>query len=175
MNLRDDDMLILTIDRKDYDPEGNRVKRISVRGIIEYGDKYALIYCKQYGDYIFPGGGRNEGEELEDTLIREVREESGLTVIPDSIRYFGWVKEVFKGKYEDIFEMVSHYYYCNVEDEIGKQSLEEYEEEYGYELSFVSLNEALENNEMNMKAKNITWTDRDTIVMKRIVDSELKG
>ena len=36
----------------------------------------------------FPGGGINEDEDKKETLIREVREEPGLVVIPESIEEF---------------------------------------------------------------------------------------
>lgn len=50
--------------------------------------------------YKFPGGGMEEGETLEDTLIREMLEETGYKVKPDSIREFLKVKERRKGMKE---------------------------------------------------------------------------
>ena len=74
----------LTLNLGDCTEEGSVYKRIAARGIIRRDDKYLAIYSK-YGDYKFPGGGREAGEELEDTLLREVQEETGCRVIPESI------------------------------------------------------------------------------------------
>jgi 8-oxo-dGTP pyrophosphatase MutT (NUDIX family) len=41
--------------------------------------------------YIFPGGGQNLGETLEATLVREVREETGIEVVPGPLL---WVREL---------------------------------------------------------------------------------
>lgn len=52
------------------------------------------------GDYKILGGGVEPGEKLEDALIREVGEESGLIVIPESIRPIGEIVE----RRRDLFE-----------------------------------------------------------------------
>ena len=62
-----------------------------------------MMHSLKYDYYKLPGGGIEEGEQLEDTLIREVREESGLIVKKDSIKEFGYVRRIEKGKIEDIF------------------------------------------------------------------------
>jgi len=41
--------------------------------------------------YIFPGGGQEPGEKLEDALVREVREETGIEVAPGPLL---WVREL---------------------------------------------------------------------------------
>lgn len=74
----------LTPNLGDDTEEGSVYKRLAARGIIRRNDKYLAIYGK-YGDYKFPGGGREAGEELADTLIREVQEETGYRMIPESI------------------------------------------------------------------------------------------
>jgi len=50
-----------------------------------------LVHSKKYGYLKFPGGGIESGEDHVQALCREVREETGLEVIPDSIREFGYV------------------------------------------------------------------------------------
>lgn len=74
--------LLFEMDRKDYDPSGSRFERPSVRGIIVRDGKVAMVHSKKFDYYKFPGGGIEPGEEQEATLIREVKEESGLVVIP---------------------------------------------------------------------------------------------
>lgn len=74
----------LTIDLHDYSESSSVFKRVAVRGIIKKDHKYLIIYSK-YGDYKFPGGGQKDGESLEETLLREVQEETGYFVRKESI------------------------------------------------------------------------------------------
>ena len=83
------DNLLLKVDTKDYNPNGTIFKRIAVRGFIKIGNKYAMIHSEKYGEYKFPGGGMEPYEQFEDTLIREVKEETGLTL--DAYRLRGVV------------------------------------------------------------------------------------
>ena len=54
----------LVIDLKDYKEDAKVFKRTAARGIIEKDGKFLIIHSK-YGDYKFPGGGKEEGETLE--------------------------------------------------------------------------------------------------------------
>lgn len=96
--------LLFEMDKKDYDPNGRAFVRHSVRSIILRDGKVAMVHSLKYDYYKFPGGGMEPGESQTQTLIRETREESGLTVIPESIREFGYVHRVQKsdeaGEYE---------------------------------------------------------------------------
>jgi L-amino acid N-acyltransferase YncA/8-oxo-dGTP pyrophosphatase MutT (NUDIX family) len=157
------------IDRQDYTPGGSIFHRIAVRGLIRSHDTYALIHSKKYREYKFPGGGRKEGETLKDTLIREVKEETGLTVIPDSFQIVGYAKEMRAGEYEDIMEMISYYCTCQVEDKIEEQNLDDYEADYGYSLEYVTLKDAICNNEGITDTTNIPWIDRDTAIMRLLL------
>lgn len=67
------------------------MKRIRVAGLIEIDDGYALMHRKDvkkventdkpYGEYyVFPGGGVEEGETLEQGVVREILEEFGINV-----------------------------------------------------------------------------------------------
>ena len=82
---------LFDIDIKDYEAGYKVYCRPSARGIILQGDKIALVYSGREHYYKFPGGGIQGGEDKKAALVREVREETGLVVIPDSIREFGSV------------------------------------------------------------------------------------
>ncbi len=56
-------------------------------------------------------GGIDSGESHIDALIREVREESGLLVKPDSIKEYGHVLVKEKGNMEDLFIQDNFYYF----------------------------------------------------------------
>ena len=105
-----------------------------------------MMHSLKYDYYKLPGGGIEEGESLEDTLGREVREESGLFVKRDSIKEFGYVRRIEKGKYEDIFIQENFYFLCEVEEQMEVQQLDDYEEEERFVLEFVSPEHAVEVN-----------------------------
>jgi len=161
----------ITLDLKNYNPENTVFKRAAARGIINNGDKYLLIFSR-YGDYKFPGGGMEKGEELEDTLVREVEEETGFKVIKDSTEKYGKVFERRKGEYDDILEMDSHYFRCKVEEIIGSRNLDEYEEEYDYQIVWMTLPEAIEKNNEVTDLDICPWVMRDTKVMELLVKEQ---
>lgn len=83
--------------QKNNSPENvenlREVERIIASAIIVSSDGYILMGQKDpakggvYSEYWhIPGGGVDEGESLEDAVIREVREEVGLQVAPDQLR-----------------------------------------------------------------------------------------
>lgn len=90
------------------------MERIRVAGIIPMGDGYALMHRvgvikrKDYQEYYtFPGGGLEEGETLEDGVIREIKEEFGINV------------EVVKKLYEmesEKFNQKEYFFLCKYID-----------------------------------------------------------
>ena len=145
---------LFTIDKKNYDKNGTSFKRPSVRGIIIKSGNIAMIHSLKYDYYKFPGGGIEAGETYKDALIREVREESGLNVKADTIKEFGYVLRIEKGKIDDIFIQYNYYYLCEVEEKQGEQGLDDYEKEEQFVLEFVSPEYAIEvNKNANHKEK----------------------
>lgn len=138
---------LFVIDKKNYKENGTVGRRPSVRGIVIKDGKIAMMHSLKYDYYKLPGGGIEEGEQLEDTLIREVREESGLIVKKDSIKEFGYVRRIEKGKIEDIFIQENFYFLCDVEDVVQAQELDDYEEEEIFTLEYVSPEHAIYVNE----------------------------
>ena len=131
--------LLFTIDAQDYPPDAPRVVRPSVWGIILRGDKIALVHSLEYDFYKFPGGGIEPGEDHLQTLLREVAEESGLIVRPESVREYGWVRRVERGHakgVEDVFEQDNYYYLCDTEGEPGAQALTASEQRLRLALEF---------------------------------------
>ena len=161
----------LEIDLKNYDENAREFRRTAVRGMIRRDDKYLLIHSK-YGDYKFPGGGMEVGETLRDTLKREVKEETGFDVLPDSIKYYGAVSEKRKGEYNDILYMDSHYFFCEVSETPGERNLDEYEEEYEYSAVWLTLREALDKIRNKVDTDKCPWQRRDTAVMELLCENE---
>lgn len=162
----------ILIDLKNYNTKTSVFKRTAVRAIICDGEKYLFI-CSRYGDVKFPGGGVEKGEQLEEALLREVQEETGYQVDRATIRKYGRVLERRKGEYEDILEMESLYYYCEVKSEIGKRNLDTYEEEYRYEAVWLTLQEAIEMNKKMKDLERCPWVTRETQVMERLREEKI--
>ncbi|MCQ2538294.1 MAG: NUDIX domain-containing protein [Lachnospiraceae bacterium] len=125
---------LFKMDTGDYNPDGKVYSRLSVRGIAIKDGKVLLVHSQKYDYYKFPGGGADEGETYEEALIREVREETGYEVIPESIKEFGSVMRRQKDSKDEncIFEQPNLYYFCEVADKAGDQKLDDYEEEEGF-------------------------------------------
>lgn len=142
---------ILTIDLKDYDLSWKKFYRPSVRGIIfDQNGNVAMIYSQKYHFYKFPGGGIEGDETHIETLAREIKEETGMTVIPSSVNEFGEVLRIQKYDKNDrdlIFVQQNFYYTCKVENEIEEQNLDEGEKEAEFILAFVPIEQAIRTND----------------------------
>ena len=137
---------LFEIDTKDYDINGTTVSRPSARGIIIKDGKLAMIHSIKYDYYKFPGGGIEKNEQKESALIREVLEETGLDVIPQTIKEYGMVHRIQKGDYEDVFIQDNFYYLCDVEDNVHEQKLDDYEKEEKFTLEYVSPKQVIDAN-----------------------------
>ena len=152
---------LFEIDLKDYEPSAPVFVRPSVRGIVIRDGKAGLVRSLKYNYYKFPGGGMESGEEQTETLIREVREESGLIVIPESIREYGMVHRVQKGKYGNTLVQDNYYYFCDTYNEPTSQRLDDYEAEAEFVLEFVDPVEAMHVN------RDLPRDDWDSVMLGR--------
>lgn len=185
---------LFTTDYKNYEADWPTSSRPSARAIIvvksenpdaaqlSTNDKIALAYAKNLGYYKFPGGGIHEGEEKTAALIREVAEETGLEVIPESIEEAGLVHRIMQSEMfpKTIFIQDSFHYFCCVKTGadgkplIKNQKLDDYEKDDGFELRIVSVDEAIQtnlhfNSDNSAKLKMIA---RETLVMEKLCSQE---
>ncbi len=167
--------LLFEIDKKDYDENGTRCVRPSVRGIIIRDGKIAMVHSLKYNYYKFPGGGIEQFESKHETLIREVKEETGLVIIPGSIREYGLVHRIQKGKREDVFIQDNYYYICEAESKIELQKLDEYEAEEEFTLEFVTPKHAidiyrtLEHGSKTQDPRFFVMIEREIRVLDRLI------
>ena len=140
---------LFEIDLRDYDGCTKVFSRPSARGIIVRDGKIALVYSDREKYYKFPGGGIHGGEDKKTALTREVMEEVGLTVIPESIAEFGSVMRRQRSNMESdtVFEQENFYYVCRVEDTVAQQKLDDYEREAEFTLQWVGIDEAIRVND----------------------------
>ena len=135
MNMKE----LFSIDTHDYNPEGIVHRRPSARAIIERDGKVLVMHSRKYDYCKFPGGGIEEGETPEQALVREVREESGYPVKPETIEEYGSVLRRNRDNKdpEAIFEQQNYYFFCEIGDERVPIVQEEYEIEEGFEPIWV--------------------------------------
>ena len=141
---------LFTIDLKDYNPNAKKFYRPSVRGII-FDDKgnVAMIYSRKSHFYKFPGGGIEGDETHLEALAREIREETGMTLILDSVKEFGEALKIQKGEEagENVIHVQQNFYYaCKVENQINNQNLDDEEKALDFVLKFVPIDEAIRAN-----------------------------
>ena len=162
--------LLFEIDTKDYDPNGKAFVRPSVRGIIIRDGKVAMVHSLKYDYYKFPGGGMEDGESLEESLLREVVEESGLQVILPSIREYGLVHRVQKGQKEAMFIQDNYYFLCDAEEKVGSQKLDDYEAEERFTLEYVYPTHAIRiNREVDHGPKDQIMLEREARVLEMMI------
>jgi len=142
---------LLTIDEKNYDSSLPEIKRVAVRGIFSIDNKIVFIEGDS-GELKIPGGGIEENESDLQALCREVQEETGYIVKPESVKAFGEIIERRLASYESmIWNQINRIYFCQVEETVSDCNYSEHEKELGYKLVYYTLEEALEHNIQYMK------------------------
>ena len=122
------------------------------------------------------GDIEGEGRQIAEDIRRRVREETGLTVKPESIKEYGFVLRLQKSDYLEntIFEQENFYYTCEVTEETGAQKLDDYEAEEGFTLEFVTPEEAIRANQhCHCTEWDKAMVERETRVLKGLWE-ELK-
>lgn len=165
---------LFTIDLKDYEEGYAHSKRPSARAIIVKDNMLAMVYSRKYKYYKFPGGGIEQDEAPESALIREVREETGLSVLPDTIKEYGRVDIFRKSDMlpDTVFWQENLYYLCDVAQETENQDLDDYELEEGFTLRYVTADEAIRTNRQEASTDDVYMIERESRVLE-ILKGEL--
>ncbi len=153
---------------------GKEVKinyREAVRAVILRNNNLLMVQTNK-GDYKFPGGGIKNEEKHEETLQREVKEETGYLISKVKER-MGIFTERNLDEFEEdsIFEMISYYYLCEVPENQTIQQLDDYEAELDFSPQWINIDAAISNNEDIIKNKNNDmnrWVYRETSVLKEL-------
>lgn len=164
--------LLFEIDKKNYDNDGKAFIRPSARAIIIKDNKIYMVHSLVYDYYKFPGGGIEKDESSIDAVIRETKEEAGLIIIKDSIKEYGYVHRKHKSidpNYE-IFDQYNYYYLCDVENNILKQNLDDYEKEEKYTLELIDPKIAINvNRNNNHGSTDLEMLEREAKVLELLI------
>lgn len=155
---------IMVLDEKNYKEDMQVYERFGVRALIQKDGLYAMQQASA-GEYKIPGGGIDEGETIEQALVREVQEETGLIVIPESVTPLGEILEMRKDIFDADKKFISHtlHFSCEVKDEIVDTAMTKSEKDKGFHLAWADIDTIIETNERVMTEK---WQLRDVQFLK---------
>ncbi|CAH9049465.1 RNA pyrophosphohydrolase [Pseudoalteromonas holothuriae] len=131
---------------------GTHFTRHTTRAIVLDGEKILLLYTARYDDYSLPGGGIDKNETIEQALLRELQEETGVESIVN-IREFGRYEEYrvwYKHDYDNI-HIISNCYICEICGQFNQPQMEDYEQANGMKPVWVNINEAIAHNQRTLK------------------------
>lgn len=114
--------------------------RPGVYGVLIEGEK--ILLSKQRDGWDFPGGGIKLGERVHEALVREYKEETGLTVHPKKL--VTMEDNFFQPKFDlsQHWQSIQLYYTCEyVSGEISTEGFEKHEKEYMQAAEWVPISE----------------------------------
>lgn len=163
--------VLATFDAKDYQDTVGVYEKYSVRGIIMRDGKLAM-QCSREGEFKIPGGGLEAGEDYKQALVREVLEETGLTVLADQVQELGEIVEMRRDIFDNTKKYICHslFYKCQVDKEQTAINLTPSEAARGYELKWATPEEICRTNHRLQKDP---WIIRDTAFVKMILDKKV--
>jgi ADP-ribose pyrophosphatase YjhB (NUDIX family) len=166
--------LLKTAIHPDVDPHSSFMfSRQATRAIVLNGENILMLYTQRYHDYTLPGGGINEGEDIIEGLIRELKEETGAKSITD-ITPFGRYEEFRPWNKNNLetMHMNSYCFTCNVHDELGETQFEDYEIHNGMRPMWLNIHDAVRHNEDTIKNsdKKGLSIERETFLLKLIIE-----
>lgn len=148
----------------------SRIFRRAARALIEHQGQVLLLYTDRYQDYSFAGGGLDEHEDLAQGLLRELAEETGAQDIQIGPEFL-IVDELRPHTRPDaeLMHMQSHYFFCQINPQLGQHRMEDYERQNGMRPVWVPLEQAIAHNlgQMAAQAKTMGLSlARETQVME---------
>ena len=113
--------------------------RVNSRAVIVDNGKLVTMFRRKIKNgekkeyYVIPGGGQEEGETLEENVIRELKEELNV-----DIKILGYLGSRVYG------DTLGHYFHCTIvngEPKLGGEELERMTEDNYYEVRMIDLKE----------------------------------
>lgn len=162
---------LLTLDLEDYSNDMPIFEKHTVRAIIVRDGKLSMQLSGN-GEYKIPGGGVEADESHAVALEREVREETGLLVIPESIRPIGEILELRQDVFRPGTKYICHsyLYFCDVQEQTVETQMTQSEINKGYHPVWEYPEVICRENDAILLQP---WQKRDTEIVRMFLDGTL--
>lgn len=117
-----------------------------------------LLLGYSYNMYQFPGGHHEDGENIIDTLIREIKEETGIDLIASTSPFYKYERYLKKGDKKEKQEIYYYVLYTNETPKIECTNYTEEEKIGKFCLEYVPLSSAKKIIFENAKRHSNAWT-----------------
>lgn len=146
-------------------------EKVSARAVIMQNGLLAVQKSRD-GEYKVLGGVVEDGESHLETLVREVEEEAGMLVVPESLKPIGMIEEKRLDAFDkrQIYFCRTYFYACKVKEERVPLKLTECELKKGYTPAWEIPERIVESNFNKIKDK---WKLRDTIFVEMLAKGEI--
>lgn len=164
--------ILACFDEKNYADTTKVLEKYNIRGIVTRNGKLMMQKSRD-GEYKIPGGGMEAGEDYEETLRRELREEVGLVLVDGSMRELGEITEIRKDIFSPNTKYINHslFFACEVTEERLAITPTASEIKKGYEPAWATAEEIYET---NSRLEKDPWIKRDTAFIKMLLDNTLE-
>lgn len=115
-----------------------KIRKAARTVLFDSWGKVAILYVSKDHYHKLPGGGIELGENIDETLRREVKEEVGAEI--ETLGEVGTILE-FRDDFKQL--QISYCYYSKVIGEIKKPSYTEEEIQCGFILKWMNIDEAI--------------------------------
>lgn len=162
---------LLIMDENNYKNTTKVFEKYAVRGVVRRNGKIAVQQAG-HGEYKLLGGGVEGEESYESTLFREVREEGGLIVKPESVELVGEIVEMRRDIFDPEVKYVCHtiFFYCDVEEETVPLEMTASEIAQGFQFVWVSPEQFIRVNKTMM---GMPWTQRDAAFVEMMMKKQV--
>lgn len=165
----------------DVDPDARRIERLATRAVARRGGDVLLLRGAA-GDFRFPGGGVDDGEDVEAALRRELLEECGAALRAVGSHWLTVVDERPAREPGCVFAHASQFFHVDVDDALGAVRHDARERALGLSAGWVPLGEALAVNRALRDARRaegyrprpdtaadpdpLAWIERETLALE---------
>ncbi len=114
------------------------IRRAARAVVFDHDKNIGILYVGKYNYHKLPGGGLESDESIEEALKRECLEEIGC-----NIETFSELGEIIEYRDKWSLEQHSYCYLANLVGEKGKPNFTQKEIDNGFEIKWVSLEDAI--------------------------------